>query len=604
MVTWLDCLVELLSGDSTLKNVILHLGSHKTGSTSIQVSLERSRDSLESSGVFLPPKIPTYLKTNTDEYSTALNLRALGNFADFAYYLRASGHSQSKKNVKELISNELGVQDMTTLIISAEDFATLNENEVKTFKTLFLGDDIKFHLIYFLRNQSESLVGIYQTGLEHFPHVIKDFETFVSAQKQFFEYDVIIERWDSIFKFTSINLLDYSDAHTGSRIDSVKEFEKIVSQILKAQINLETVEVFNRGMGTMTMRWLDQLHPHLKTSSRESVIQILASLDPKSETQIQFLTLKEFDDIGNDFLSTNKNILKRYKINLNKSNTANRHTLFEVRPDLGDLIGQLVVSKGAAIKTLAASPLLTVIQDEPTFSNPYIDLDLETIKKSVEISLESSQVIGKKYVQKFPPAAERQRDNSNEKSDINTHIQQLDRIIQENDSAQRVLHLGCKWGYMTRLLFSLGNAVEIHASDLDNNWVKTTKLNTPFAQSFFLNSDCELPFRNEFADMVVANHSFISYLDAKKLNVYLKEISRVLTSEGRFFFNSISLRKRKSEVIDPNPKTSECTEQNGEHFLFNEVYLEIQLPPELQLLSFVTNSHFDFYVLEKRANNQ
>ena len=582
-----------------MRKIILHLGSHKTGSTSVQVSLERSRATLELSGVFLPSKIPTYLKENTEEFATALKLRSDGNFADIAYYLKNNDPSNSKKNASKLISTEFSIQDTTTLIISSEDYATLTAEEVKSFRTFFHGDEIEFHLIYFLRHQTHSIVGVYQTSLQHYPDRIENFDSFVSAIKETFKYDEIIKRWDSSFNFATINLLDYSDAIAGNPIDSVQEFGKILNQILKTQINLEGVEAFNQGLGAATMRWLDQLHPHLKMHSRESLITLLTSLDPKSEKQLQFLTLKEFNSICEEFSATNKNILNSYKLRLHKPDIENQNFLLDNRPNLGDLIDQLMVSKGDEIKNFMKNPLLTVIENENPYFNPYIGLDTETITESVEISLNSSQVIAKQFVPKFPDAAERTRDLSDEESDIATHLQQLDRIRQERTTAQQVLHLGCKWGYMTRLLFSLGDSVEVHCSDLDSKRVSSIKHNTNFARAFYLNSECELPFKDEFADMVVADHSFVSYVSAKNFKIYLSEISRILTFGGHFFFNSISMSKKDNDTIDTRSDSDIYIEQVDGKIFFNVKYLKLELPSELKILSHDTNGLFDFYVLQK-----
>jgi hypothetical protein len=581
-----------------LRKVILHLGSHKTGTTSIQISLERSRSALEDLGVFLPPRIPTYLNSDSDNFANAVRQRSLGNYGDLAYSIQNRGATGMNKNARDLIIAELRIVDESTLILSGEDFATLDFDQVEIFRNLFSDEQVSFHLVYFLRHQSESLVGFYQTVLVHTPHDQLNFESFVEQQKKIFKYDEIIDRWDSIFNFASINLINYIDSTSGNPINSVQEFAHVLTQILKTQIHLESSERYNRGLGPSSLQWLDKLHPYLNMTSRESVISLLSELDATSEKQFQFLTTQEFNSITDEFAATNDNIMNRHQFRLSHPD-AKKITINEsFRPSLGDLIEQLVVSKGSLIKSVVSNLPFTVIDENNGFSNPYVGLDVETVKKSVAISLNSPQVIANMFIPKFPPPHERQRDNSNEDSDINTDIEQIDRIRQVIGTPQRVLHLGCKWGYLTRLLFSLGDDVEVHCSDTDSKWVSTIRNNSPFAQTFLLNSASGLPFRYEFADVVVASHSFVSYLGSAQIKTYLDEIARVLEFGGYFFFNSISMTNEDANR-DLKFDSPMSNLRNSQAFVFNEQYITQHLPSELTILKFDTNGYFDFFVLQK-----
>ncbi len=582
-----------------MKRVILHLGSHKTGSSSIQYSLNQSRSELETLRVFMPPLVPTYLKKNSDVFSIAAKLRSEGNYWDYSYSLRNSDSESLKKDAFKLISTELNTPDLSTLIISTEDFSTLNAEQIRRFRSCFLEEDIEFHLIYFLRHQTETLVGLFQTELVHLAHQIEDFDTFILNRKQQFRYDEIIDRWSTHFAFASINLIDYMSANTVESIDSVKEFSDILRRILNVQIDLPNTVRVNRGIGTKTMRWLDQLHLHLGPDTRDEVVSFLSSLDPRTEKQVEFLTKKEFADLDEEFAINNDNIYKKFNLKLSQPDSKIKSHLLNNRPGLGDLFVQLVTSNSALLKSLTKDQRIRVIEEDKEPLNPYAELEITAIKESISVSLNSDQVIGSSFVPKFPLAVERGHDGSNETSDISNYLIQIDQIRETVDGASRILHLGCKWGYMTRLLFSLSKNVEIYCSDLNSAWVKTIRKNTPFAHAFFIDDRCMIPFRNEFSDVVVADHSFVSYLGAEKLRSYLDEISRILCLGGYVFFNSISMTVEDMDLDTLNIDTAHCKQQTGGAFVFNLDYLKKVLPPELDIKSSLSNSAFDYYVLQK-----
>jgi hypothetical protein len=542
------------------------------------------------------------LKINTDTYITALHLRSNGNYWDYSQSLRDIPATNLKKGSHSLIASELKIPDSAALIISAEDFVTLDKNQIEIFRSFFKDGDFEFHLIYFLRHQPESLVGLYQTQLTYYPDQVDNFEQFLTNQKDCFKYDEIIECWDSVFNFTSINLLDYIDSKIGKPVNSIHEFSSILNKILNTQIELNSTEMFNRGVGAITLRWLDQLHLPFGPKIPDEVVSFLSSLDPKTEKQMQFLTKKEYTSLRKEFAKNNNNIYKRFKLKLTEPSEETKSVLLNSRPKFGELFEQLITSNSALLKSLTSDPRIRVIDEDKGYLNPYTATEFSKIKESVALSLVSPQVVDSTFVPKFPSAVERTRDGSNEKSDITNHLFLLDLIKSVVDGASKILHLGCKWGYMTRLLFSLGDNVEVHCSDLQRDWVTTIRMNSPFAQTFFLDDDCSFPYKDDFSDIVIADHSFVSYLGEEKLEKYLREISRVLCSGGYAFFNSISMATDDVDLAMCKIDSPLSNQRNGGIFVFNAQFLIEKLPPKIEMKSFVTNSVFDFYVLQKASD--
>jgi hypothetical protein len=125
------------------KTSIVHIGLHKTGSTSLQRRLSRSRHLLARQGFFYPvDRLP-----NKNQHS------------HLALYLR-EGDPASYQSAFSTVTEDFRRSGCRYLILSGEEFSTLRNASVKKF-----GDDIKgitqpVRIILYVRNLSRLIISI------------------------------------------------------------------------------------------------------------------------------------------------------------------------------------------------------------------------------------------------------------------------------------------------------------------------------------------------------------------------------------------------------------------------------------------------------------
>lgn len=124
---------------------ILHIGATKTGTTTIQHSLDCNRKILKAAGYqMLPNKLR---KGNSD-------------------YLLALSHSKNKLNQEsqDVYSKFFTKKNKSNIILTSEQFSVIGANDRDFFKRIFnflLNFDFKVYVILFVRNQKEWILSDY-----------------------------------------------------------------------------------------------------------------------------------------------------------------------------------------------------------------------------------------------------------------------------------------------------------------------------------------------------------------------------------------------------------------------------------------------------------
>jgi hypothetical protein len=190
---------------STKRQIILHIGTHKTGTTSLQAALGENRQALKKQGS------EYYTGSFTPNNHTELFLSTIReNTTTFA----GQKHNISNKHelyekTKDELHTFISKSNSPTLIFSAEGMSYLRtEQECNALKNLFPSDITDFKVIVVLRDKNEFLES-YRKMIEKHPNrkVSKnpnsgfyvendtwliDFEMLIKIYKKTFENIVII----------------------------------------------------------------------------------------------------------------------------------------------------------------------------------------------------------------------------------------------------------------------------------------------------------------------------------------------------------------------------------------------------------------------------
>lgn len=172
-----------------MKRLILHIGSSKTGTTTIQRSLFRSREQLQG---FAYPDLNTGQAKLTAHHHLLLLLKAHEELPRRMRYLFSrTRHSGIVEEIKEKLKEELEIVD--NIVLSSEYLFSLRDRHIVALKDLLAACGVTTTLIcLYVRDPSDYYASLVQEackGTSPFP------------QPDSFRYPIkdVIERWSAHF---------------------------------------------------------------------------------------------------------------------------------------------------------------------------------------------------------------------------------------------------------------------------------------------------------------------------------------------------------------------------------------------------------------------
>lgn len=243
-------------------NIILHIGTEKTGTTTLQLALLNNKNHLIKEGFY-------YLNGNDlinsrDIVSVCLEGVISDDYLDSIGVNSPWERQKFSENYREIFDakiNGLPV-NIHTLVISSEHFhSLLNEYlMVQNLRDLLEPFAKSFQIFCYLRRQVDLAVSFYSTYLKG--GGVQNFENFIAdvlwVDNHYCNYDIFLSKWERIFSKTEMvvkrferteligeNIIDDFFVSTGIPIDCL--FEKFhnanesiadFGQVLLRQINI------------------------------------------------------------------------------------------------------------------------------------------------------------------------------------------------------------------------------------------------------------------------------------------------------------------------------------------------------------------------------
>lgn len=222
--------------------LILHIGTEKTGTTSIQTYLYENRDLLIESGFYIPKifgkinhrKVPAYCvrAEKLDEFHKSNHIVTEEQFIVFKQNL----YKEIQDEFKNLPNN------IHTVIISSEHFHSrlIFQDEVDNVQKLFAPFFSEIKIITYLRRQIELVTSLYSTDLKS-GNIVPELNTFIKnrcvLQSPYFNYVKFLSLWENSFgkenlevrlfektKLYENNLiLDFSFFNFGEHLKNMRE---------------------------------------------------------------------------------------------------------------------------------------------------------------------------------------------------------------------------------------------------------------------------------------------------------------------------------------------------------------------------------------------
>ncbi|KHD08078.1 hypothetical protein PN36_16175 [Candidatus Thiomargarita nelsonii] len=184
-----------------MKTIYIHIGTHKTGSSTLQLFFDQNRERLKQLGFFYPTE-GTYYKPLGMKSSKSGGQRFLV-FAlkgVYPHWINEKYQITKKEDcIREIREHIIPYQDSANILISAEYFFTQVKPE--EMLTIFERMNFNFKIIIYLRRQDKFLESLYNQNTKN-ARYYDSFELFVNQQiqnKQSYCYF-----YNKLFKFAQV----------------------------------------------------------------------------------------------------------------------------------------------------------------------------------------------------------------------------------------------------------------------------------------------------------------------------------------------------------------------------------------------------------------
>lgn len=218
---------------SAMANIFLHIGTHKTGTTSLQQLFHDNRTLLNRVG-YLYPKTGYFLRGHHLLAWDILSQASLSSQAaewleaswssasDRSFYLKSTGQRIQKSNLWLDLEQEIQDFKGNNVILSSEDFCICNPTQVALLRGKLSSHKIKVFVN--LREPHSFALSLYKESVKK--GYSQSVETFLKTHQDRFDHMSILMPWVNVFGKKNVISLRYDQKHQGNVI--LENFMSIV----------------------------------------------------------------------------------------------------------------------------------------------------------------------------------------------------------------------------------------------------------------------------------------------------------------------------------------------------------------------------------------
>jgi len=293
--------------------IVLHIGTEKTGTTSIQGFLSSHRDDLRKHNIL-------YSKILGDPNNIRLSiaLQNIDKIDDSRIYAKLITKEQIlayREELKENLQKEITSENPEVLIISSEHLSSrMNQEEELERLKVFLNefsDDIT--VLIYLRRQDEFFESLYSTAIKK-GHITEFSFPEKGKGRKDFHYNAMLKLWENTFGYENMRLNVFEKEKLYQQ-DVVSDFIYKLNLPIKFEKIAKKRE--NLSFGRKKLSFLKEFNAYVpeiieKRSNpyRGNIEKLLESIEIEDET-IQMSSHEKIEYVKR-FLEENKEVAKRY----------------------------------------------------------------------------------------------------------------------------------------------------------------------------------------------------------------------------------------------------------------------------------------------------
>ena len=221
------------------KEVYLHIGLQKTGTTAIQKYLASNYKTLLNSGILYPKSGRSNFKHN--------------HLFDVITQERSYSDSVWDQLVQEISSSTA-----EKVIISDEAFCLFDQSQIKFIKEK-LSSLFDFKVILFLREPSSFLISLYKYNIKS-GNVYYSFQQYLNKNLSRCNYQKIVSTWSQYFSSKNILIESYEQAKSIGLITSLFSLMKLSNSRINVLTQLDSLQRVNTALNYNTLKCLRLLN--------------------------------------------------------------------------------------------------------------------------------------------------------------------------------------------------------------------------------------------------------------------------------------------------------------------------------------------------------
>lgn len=289
---------NILNKNKHSTTVHLHIGTHKTGTTSLQKFFDINKKVLDKHGILYP-------KTGWYHHSQHL----------LAFQLKGStpnGIDTISESIWADLHKEIKKSKHQDVIISSEIFATLNAKQIESLKERLSSYDVKIYV--YLRRQEELFESMYNQQVKEWRNSrkepIRHFMNNMNKLCPYFNYFQMVNNWALAFKKENIHIRPY---HKKYVIDTVLDFVDLIGLDENIQKLLKSVTNENNSVSTKALEMI-RLSKFVEDDImvRERVFHLANKVFPSTKSNKKCLKSEQRIKITEKYAQSNEKLIRQY----------------------------------------------------------------------------------------------------------------------------------------------------------------------------------------------------------------------------------------------------------------------------------------------------